>query len=109
MCCLNGGTLGETVGSSAVYYDDAMFFCFKHLLLDLVYHVSFQLIRATPRVFKDVHINVHALAHRVVILASSDLGKNRGLVDVLGAEVVGIVPIFLWLQVRNRRWHERCS
>lgn len=65
------------------------------LLSDLVYHVTFQLMRAPPRVFKDVHTDVHALAHRIVVLAPSNLGKDRGLVDVLGAEVVRSVPIFL--------------
>lgn len=80
-------------------------------LSDLVYQVSFQLIRAPPRVFIDVHVDVHALTHGVIILASSNLEEDGGLVDVLGAEIVRIVPIFLRLASLDRivRRREGCE
>lgn len=69
--------------------------CAVFLLSDLACHVRFQLKRAPPCAFNDVHIDVHALTHGVVVLAPANFKKHRGVVHILGAEVVRIVPIFL--------------
>ena len=70
---------------------------------NLVYHVRFQLERAPPRAFNDGDIYVHALTHGVVVLAPSNLQKYRGVVYILGAKVVRIVPVFLELRGRSGR------
>lgn len=68
------------------------------LRTNLVYHVRFEPVSAPSDGVACIHVDVHAVAHGIVVLASADDENHGGLVHMLLTKVAVFVPILLRLR-----------